>query len=325
MSCSNAIRNRVLVISPGFTSSIGGIEAHINALVDLDLCDRLLVFNNGKFYNNKDRTRISVRAAKDIAKSYYTIWSHDPRISLRMRWFFPKHRLFNSSHGFVFHNSKSLFRRAYVHIKLMFARLLLIQVLCVSRSDHDFAARHGAAYLPNFCRFEAIPLLMKDFEKRGGIICVGRYSPHKRIDKVARFAQTLGQSMPFTVVCPSQDIAAYQEHLDASFLSDLDDQALQAAYSSARFFISLSDFEGFGLAAIEAVALGCIPILSRNDAYTAFRDNGLFALFEDNPEKVHELSNDNHAAFEIAQRNLNVFEEYQISHFKKCLKQLHVH
>ena len=212
----------------------------------------------------------------------------------------------------------------YMACKLISARLLRIRVFCVSQSDYAFAKRFGAAYLPNFCRFDAEPLVAESFADRSGIICVGRYSPHKRIDKVASFINLQRLKGSLTVVCPSQDVEKYRTHLDAEFLIDLDDAQLRAAYSRARYFISLSDYEGFGLAAIEAVALGCVPILSRNGAYEAFRQQGLRAFSEDDSAAIAQLQEDPNAALKIAQHNHEVMKEYQLSAFKSRLQKHHV-
>ena len=96
----------VLIVAPCFTDTAGGIETHINALLEAGISDWVIVYENGAFFENTDRSTISRSRLKKIAKNYDTVWIHHPRILLRMRWHLPTKALFNSSHGFVFHGNR---------------------------------------------------------------------------------------------------------------------------------------------------------------------------------------------------------------------------
>ena len=66
-----------------------------------------------------------------------------------------------------------------------------------------------------------------------------------------------------------------------------------AHLSQSRFFLSASSYEGFGLSLIEAMAAGCIPIVS---PIGAFRDiivsgrNGFLVNFHDPVAAAREIS-----------------------------------
>jgi alpha-1,3-mannosyltransferase len=47
-----------------------------------------------------------------------------------------------------------------------------------------------------------------------------------------------------------------------TFVGPVSDADLIAEYARARVFVSASEHEGFGISAVEAMAAGCVPVLS---------------------------------------------------------------
>ncbi len=72
----------------------------------------------------------------------------------------------------------------------------------------------------------------------------------------------------------------------------------------------------------EAVALGCIPILSHNKAFDSFRNEGLRALSESDGSSVLEIERDVQLSQKIASHNQIVLERFSISSFVKRLDEI---
>ncbi|HEX2973124.1 MAG TPA: glycosyltransferase, partial [Tepidisphaeraceae bacterium] len=68
----------------------------------------------------------------------------------------------------------------------------------------------------------------------------------------------------------------------------LSDEHMRQELGRAAFFISASRYEGFGISAIEAMAAGCIPLLSDIPAFRNLLEDGAngFLIDFDNPERA---------------------------------------
>jgi D-inositol-3-phosphate glycosyltransferase len=114
---------------------------------------------------------------------------------------------------------------------------------------HGFRARHA---LPS----------------RPILLYVGGFYPNKRVDLLVRIAAAT--SAHLVVIGKDQDPARGRSHCEAlarslgaqvSFLGPLPRQEVLAAYAEGDLFLFASEFEGFGLVLIEALAAG-LPVVS---------------------------------------------------------------
>jgi alpha-1,3-mannosyltransferase len=71
------------------------------------------------------------------------------------------------------------------------------------------------------------------------------------------------------------------------FVADPSNAELAALIGEASFFLSLSEYEGFGLTTIEALSAGLVPILSPIPTFTSFVQRGGVGLLAD-PERPEE-------------------------------------
>ncbi|POR50886.1 glycosyltransferase family 4 protein [Bosea psychrotolerans] len=113
------------------------------------------------------------------------------------------------------------------------------------------------------------------------IVSIGRFSKNKRPDHlIATMAELLrsGDDWHLDMIGVASDWseselrdavaqAGLADHIALHF--ELDDAAVRALMSQASLFVSASEFEGFGLAVIEAMSAGLMPIVQPNAAFTA--------------------------------------------------------
>ncbi len=126
--------------------------------------------------------------------------------------------------------------------------------------------------------------------------------------------------VPFRLFVTGPDSAETKEdlmrHLAASGISERvelrfnsDDAGLRQLLESATYFVLASEYEGFGLAAVEAMAAGRVVLLNRIKPFSDFVESGKDGFLVDfsNPERAASqikavMAHDLAAKREIAER-----------------------
>ncbi|MCF1469374.1 glycosyltransferase [Agrobacterium vitis] len=113
------------------------------------------------------------------------------------------------------------------------------------------------------------------------IVTIGRFSVNKRLDHLLQAMAVLVKRDPqwrLDIAGSPSDLSAQDVSalIDANGLADHvglhlqpDNCLLGELMSKASIFASASDYEGFGLVAVEAMSAGLVPVLHENDAYQA--------------------------------------------------------
>jgi glycosyltransferase involved in cell wall biosynthesis len=99
------------------------------------------------------------------------------------------------------------------------------------------------------------------------VACVGTVQPRKRVDRVIEaFARAQGAARGWELAIAGRLRPGYAPAwLDAlptgvRWLGPLDDEALRVLYAAADMAMTASEYEGFGLTVLEAMASGCAVI-----------------------------------------------------------------
>jgi alpha-1,3-mannosyltransferase len=112
----------------------------------------------------------------------------------------------------------------------------------------------------------------RDFRK--AILSIGRFSVNKRLDRLIDFIQALRRHDPewtLTIAgrpgdLQAHDVAALAEAAglrDAvTVVASPTDEAVRALMRTTSFIASASEYEGFGVAAVEGMSAGLFPLLS---------------------------------------------------------------
>ena len=160
------------------------------------------------------------------------------------------------------------------------------------------------------------------------IICVGRLSPQKRFDRLVDAFSMLADKYPhwhidlFGNTEPS-GLRQLQQHIEARGLGNrfvihqpVDD--IYSEYQRSQFLVLSSDFEGFGLVIIEAMACG-LPVVATNCPYgpSEIIEEGKTGLLsqmnvEDLAEKIEWMITHDKERQEMGIRAYEASARYQI-------------
>lgn len=114
-----------------------------------------------------------------------------------------------------------------------------------------------------------------------GLITIGRFSTNKQLPRLIATMRALVDRDPdwrLTIAGVSSDlsdadlrqiISSHQLDHAVKLVIGASNDELARLMQQASFFVSASDYEGFGLVAIEAMSAGLIPVLQPNEAYKA--------------------------------------------------------
>ncbi|MDI7861825.1 glycosyltransferase family 4 protein [Rhizobiaceae bacterium n13] len=111
------------------------------------------------------------------------------------------------------------------------------------------------------------------------MVTIGRFSANKRLDRLLDGMAALAASQPgwhLDIAGAPSDFSAadLQREIDARNLAgnvalhvSIDNAAIRDLIAKASYFVSASEYEGFGLVAVEAMSAGLLPVLQPNEAY----------------------------------------------------------
>ncbi len=216
------------------------------------------------------------------------------------------------------------------------------RILTVSESSkgqiHEFMDRHRiprkeitVTYEP--CLYERVPQPAEPL-KENYVIHLASCEPHKRTAHLIRWwheAESRDRDLPMLHLIgtvPPEVAALLASSRSIVKRPFLEDDALQAAYRSARALILPSEIEGFGLPALEAYYLGTpvcfvkgtsveeiLGVVTHKGAFTLNSPQSLFSALDEvmrmSPGEVRECGlklRECYAASKVAERMVKVFE-----------------
>lgn len=116
------------------------------------------------------------------------------------------------------------------------------------------------------------------------IVTIGRFSSNKRLDNLMRTMSVLRNRSPdwhIDVVGVESDLKRQDvlDHVRSLGLERavtihvaVDNETISNIIANTSIFASASDYEGFGIVALEAMSAGLLPVLNANAAYSALAD-----------------------------------------------------
>jgi alpha-1,3-mannosyltransferase len=317
-------RPRILHVVRQFWPSIGGVEEYVDHLAQEQVAEgaRVFVLTLNRVFGNSERL-LPLQRRNDIIimrvpfVGYRRFFA--PLISLKLLKRFDLIHVHEinqcvdtvgllsflgtppfvcTSHGLIFHTKKFLLiKRIYFST---ISRLTLSRarfVFSVSKNDQNRLARIKikSPVIRN-------PVRPFDWMYRGGkdFLYVGRLSENKDIERLIPFVQRLRNHKLNIVGSGDEKIRDRLKAAIKSFNLEsvirlhgyLTREELQSIIAQCGFAVSAARYEGFGMAIVEAMSAGLLPVVQQNEAFREIcRDSGcgLLVDFKDSSEAASKF------------------------------------
>ena len=249
-----------------------------------------------------------------------------------------------STHGGVFH-TKKLLPIKWLYFNL-WNRVLLRRadrVVAVSKNDFRIFSKltKKISLVENGVDVERL-LKLKRAAEKGLFVFIGRITSSKRIDLLLKAFAVVKEEQPFVrLAIVGEDFDGTKKKLlglvkklglenCVEFAGNLTGKELDALMSRAEFFASASEYEGFGISAIEAMAAGEIVFLNNIDSFRNFvkhKENGFLVDFSD-PEtaglKISEALDSGRERLEKIRKNAVVsVQKYSLNNSFNSLMEVY--
>jgi alpha-1,3-mannosyltransferase len=195
-----------------------------------------------------------------------------------LAWTRPLHRkpIVASTHGAFFHTSfAQALKRIYFSVITRLSAAWYDRIVAVSAADHELFSKissnveciENGVNVQRFLGASALNPVKK-------MIMVGRFSNNKRLDRLISFVSKLRAHDPgwaLVIAGRHSDLGVDDLTLQieragclnaVSIIESPSDNNLRKIMNDCSVIVSASEYEGFGLTAIEGMAAGLFPLLS---------------------------------------------------------------
>ncbi|WP_209011992.1 glycosyltransferase family 4 protein [Roseibium aggregatum] len=200
---------------------------------------------------------------------------------------FHRRKLVATTHGGFFHTEQSRgLKKVWLNTMTRLSSRFYDGIACCSENDLAMFRRLA----PSRTRLIENGVDLSKFhdasapapEKR--IVTIGRFSANKRLDRTLDALQYLVRTDPAwqldIIGSPSDLSVADLEDLTAArglerhvhLHLGLSDEQVRDVLSASSIFVSASEYEGFGIALIEALSAGLIPVVQPNTAFRSLAE-----------------------------------------------------
>jgi alpha-1,3-mannosyltransferase len=210
-----------------------------------------------------------------------------------------------STHGGFFHTKRlALPKKLYFHIV---TRLLLGHAdRVIADSAHDLqlfsSIIRSISLVENGVDFDRFASVRKEVE-RGLLVYVGRLVSNKQVGHLIRALPYVRQEMPearlVIIGCDYEGIQSALQALATAeqveeatlFAGQLTDDELLTYLSHAHLFVSASEYEGFGISAVEAMSTSTVPVVNNILPFQNLVEDGMTGFLTDfsDPKRAAEV------------------------------------
>jgi alpha-1,3-mannosyltransferase len=197
---------------------------------------------------------------------------------------FHRKRMIATTHGGFFHTQRfAAIKNVWFQTLTRFSASRYSRLVGCSQSDMDTFSAIAGSNLSLIVN-GADTAKFRDLAARvpsKRLVTIGRFSVNKRLDRLIATMQALVSKDPdwhLDIVGVGSDlsredverlIAAHRLAGPVSLHVGLSNAEIGAVIGNASLFVSASEYEGFGLVAIESMSAGLLPVLQDNEAYRA--------------------------------------------------------
>ena len=244
--------------------------------------------------------------------------------------------------------SQSLFWRAYfipyeavqrILVKRFLSGVILTNSVFSKRAIKKYTGRDASIVYPPV-EIDKFTPASRGVDRERIVVTCGRYTPEKNYEFVLRVAERLSGEARFMIIGASSGRISQEYYRRLSMikeekglenvelLRDLPFDELLNVYSRARVYLHTMRYEHFGIAVVEAMAAGLVPVVHRSGG--PWEDilkgqQGLYGFsysnLDDACEVISRLVKDG-VTSEIVKRNLNYVQDFSAESYKKRI--LHV-
>jgi len=233
-----------------------------------------------------------------------------------------------TSHGLFFHtdfakNAKELYFKSVTRVGLKGVKA----IVCVSEQDYQTLLTISPAeklhQIPNgidYARLAQIDQMSRDADL---LLAIGGLSHRKRYDRMLRAFVKVLQKRPatrLTIVGADMGLRATLMALAGelgvaeavTFAGEVSNDEVAAYLARASVFLAASEYEAFGIAAVEAAVAGCTPVLQPLPSYRQLFgpvEKTVFADYDDSDVAAEQIC---HALAIPSPERKKMIEEYRL-------------
>ncbi len=220
---------------------------------------------------------------------------------LALTKFLHKKPLVLSTHGGIFHTkSLRLLKKIYFGIWCRFSLKKFDQIIAVSKKDLELFSKISSkvVFISNAVDIRDFANLKRETEENS-FLFVGRISKNKLVDNLINTFYFLKKKLPdLKLYIVGEDWGGIKKKLEklvrekglnehVIFTGGIKEKGeLYSYYSKAEFFVSASEYEGFGISVLESMAAGLVTIVNDIDVFQELikDDENGFLVDYSNPE-----------------------------------------
>ncbi len=203
---------------------------------------------------------------------------------------FHKKKLVLSTHGGIFHTKNhSLLKKIYFNLWCRLTLTAFDKVIAVSAQDFEtfkkIVPESRLVLIENPVPVEVLSKIPRK-PVPNSFLFVGRLSKNKGLKNLLNaFAELKKKRQDFSLKIAGKPFDLSKKQVEKMILAKglnekvkvlgmVSEKELLELYSKNEFFASASEYEGFGISAVEAIAAGLVPILNAIPPFKAFVKEG---------------------------------------------------
>jgi alpha-1,3-mannosyltransferase len=216
-------------------------------------------------------------------------------------------KLILTTHGGFFHtNKQAKLKQLFFKTVTPFSLSQFDAVTCCGINDYELfkSLNKNTMLIENGVGLQKLGTVTTEPQDKQNIfIYFGRFSENKRLSQLIKLFSLLPPELAkLKIIGRSKtgDIAVLNQLIsknkisNVELITDISDAEVLNHIESAKFTISASEYEGFGLSVVELMSYGLVPLLSQDPpSFQRFvNESGCGRLFDVTSVKFNEIVND---------------------------------